>query len=74
MSAVPDWPVGLVGIVGPSATSTTLKIDRVDARLRPGTSVQLLLAGTRVDNALRAPPGIFEKSGKPIVPSTSVTA
>jgi HlyD family secretion protein len=46
----------------------TLKIDQADPRLRPGISVQLLLAGTRVDNVLHVPrQAIFEKSGKPVV-------
>jgi multidrug resistance efflux pump len=46
----------------------TLKIDQTDARLRPGISVQLLLAGTRVDNVLHLPrQAIFEKGGQPVV-------
>ena len=46
----------------------TLQLDRVDPRLRPGTSVELVMAGTRVDNVLHVPrQAIFEKAGKPIV-------
>lgn len=46
----------------------SLKLDQADARLRPGTSVRLLVAGTRVDNVLHVPrQAIFEKDGKPVV-------
>ena len=46
----------------------TLQLDHVDPRLRPGTSVQLLMAGTKVENVLHVPrQAIFEKAGKPIV-------
>jgi HlyD family secretion protein len=46
----------------------TLRLDQADARLRPGTSVRLALAGTRVDNVLHVPrQAIFEKDGKPVV-------
>jgi len=46
----------------------TLKLDRGDPRLRPGTSVKLLLAGTRIENAHHVPrQAIFEKNGKPVV-------
>jgi HlyD family secretion protein len=46
----------------------TLQLDRVDGRLRPGTSVELVMAGTRVENVLHVPrQAIFEKAGKPIV-------
>lgn len=46
----------------------TLQIDRVDPRLRPGTSVELVMAGTRVENVLHVPrQAIFEKAGKPVV-------
>jgi len=54
---------------GPLRTfDVTLQIDQSDARLRPGTTVHLLLSGTRVENVLHVPrQAIFEKSGKPIV-------
>jgi HlyD family secretion protein len=46
----------------------TLKIDQADRRLRPGTSVRLALAGTRVEHVLHLPrQAIFEKAGKPVV-------
>ncbi len=46
----------------------TLRLDRPDARLRPGVSVRLVLAGKRVDNVLHVPrQAIFEKNGKPVV-------
>jgi multidrug efflux pump subunit AcrA (membrane-fusion protein) len=46
----------------------TLQLDRVDARLRPGTSVDLVMAGTRLENLLNVPrQAIFEKAGKPVV-------
>lgn len=51
----------------------TLKLDKVDPRLRPGTSVTVLLKGRRVDNVLQVPlqavrlrngkPAVFVKSG-----------
>jgi len=45
----------------------TLKLDRADGRLKPGTSVDLLLAGSRIDNVLHVPrQAIFEKSGKTV--------
>jgi len=46
----------------------TLQMDQNDPRLRPGTTVHLLLAGTRIENVLHLPrQAIFEKAGKPIV-------
>jgi multidrug efflux pump subunit AcrA (membrane-fusion protein) len=46
----------------------TLRLDQTDARLLPGTTVRLALAGTRVENVLHVPrQAIFEKDGKPIV-------
>jgi HlyD family secretion protein len=46
----------------------TLQLDQADARLRPGTSVALVMAGTRVENVLHVPrQAIFEKAGKPVV-------
>lgn len=46
----------------------TLQIDQVGAPVRPGTSVQLVLQGARVDGALLLPrQAIFEKNGKPVV-------
>jgi HlyD family secretion protein len=46
----------------------TLKLDQANDALRPGTTVQLLLSGTRVENVLHVPrQAIFEKNGKPIV-------
>jgi HlyD family secretion protein len=46
----------------------TLQLDHADPRLRPGTSVELVMAGTRVENVLHLPrQAIFEKAGKPVV-------
>jgi len=46
----------------------TLKLDTVDARLRPGTTVQVLLKGRRVDNVLQVPlQAVRLKNGKPAV-------
>jgi HlyD family secretion protein len=46
----------------------TLKLDAANDALRPGTTVQLVLAGTRVDNVLHVPrQAIFERNGKPVV-------
>ena len=46
----------------------TLQLDHADPRLRPGTSVELVMAGTRVENVLHVPrQAIFEKAGKPVV-------
>jgi multidrug resistance efflux pump len=46
----------------------TLRLDRVDPRLRPGISVELRLAGTRVENVTHLPrQAIFERNGKPVV-------
>jgi multidrug resistance efflux pump len=46
----------------------TLELERPDARLRPGTSVQVVVPGKKVDNVLQLPrQAIFEKDGKPIV-------
>ena len=46
----------------------TLKLDRVDPRLRPGTSVDAVLKGTRVDDVLQVPlQAVRQKNGKPIL-------
>ena len=46
----------------------TLELEQPDARLRPGTSVQVVVQGKTVENALQLPrQAIFEKGGKPIV-------
>jgi hypothetical protein len=46
----------------------TLKLTQADPRLKPGTTVDLVLAGTRVDNVLHVPrQAIFDKNGKTVV-------
>jgi HlyD family secretion protein len=46
----------------------TLKVDQPDARLRPGSSVRVVLAGQRVENVLQLPlQAVRQKEGKPIV-------
>jgi multidrug resistance efflux pump len=46
----------------------TLKLDKVDPRLRPGTSVNVLLKGRTVDNVLQVPlQAVRLKNGKPAV-------
>jgi biotin carboxyl carrier protein len=57
------------GMSGPLRDfDVTLRLDRADARLRPGISVDLRLAGPRVENVLHLPrQTIFEKNGKSIV-------
>lgn len=46
----------------------TLQLERGDPRLRPGTSVQLIVAGKRVEHVLNVPrQAIFEQAGKRIV-------
>jgi len=46
----------------------TLALDRTDARLRPGTSVDIVVHGKKIDNALLLPrQAVFEKDGKPVV-------
>jgi HlyD family secretion protein len=46
----------------------TLKLDSVDPRLRPGTTVHVLLKGKRVDNVLQVPlQAVRIKNGKPAV-------
>jgi multidrug efflux pump subunit AcrA (membrane-fusion protein) len=46
----------------------TLELGQAGAGLRPGTTVRLVMAGTRVDNVLHIPrQAIFEKGGKPVV-------
>ena len=48
--------------------TVTLQMDQNDPRLRPGTSVHLVLAGTRVDNVLNLPrQAIFDKDNKSII-------
>ena len=45
-----------------------LRLDRPNAQLRPGTSVQVVVAGTELKNALHVPrQALFEKRGKPVV-------
>lgn len=45
-----------------------LRLDRGDEALRAGTSVQLVVAGTEIQNALYVPrQALFEKRGKPVV-------
>jgi multidrug resistance efflux pump len=57
------------GMSGPLRDfDVTLKLDQANPLLRPGTSVRLVLAGTRVENVLHVPrQAIFEKNGKPVV-------
>ena len=46
----------------------TLALDTTTARLRPGTTVHMLITGSTVDNVLHVPrQAVFEKNGKPIV-------
>ena len=46
----------------------TLTLDHPDPRLRPGTSVKVILAGRRVDNVLQVPlQAVRLKNGKPAV-------
>lgn len=46
----------------------TLALDQRSELLRPGTTVRLLIAGTKVDNVTHVPrQAVFEKNGKPIV-------
>ncbi|MFI5177127.1 MAG: efflux RND transporter periplasmic adaptor subunit [Vicinamibacterales bacterium] len=46
----------------------TLKLDTVDPRLRPGSTVHVLLKGKRVDNVLQVPlQAVRLKNGKPAV-------
>ena len=46
----------------------TLKLDRPDTTLRPGTSVDLVATGRTIDNQLLLPrQAVFEKEGKPVV-------
>jgi len=46
----------------------TLKLDNVDPRLRPGTSVQVVLKGKKVDSVLQVPlQAVRLKNGKPSV-------
>jgi HlyD family secretion protein len=46
----------------------TLKLDRVDPRLRPGTSVEAVLKGKRVEGVLQVPlQAVRQKAGKPVV-------
>ena len=54
---------------GPAAQfEVTLELDTADPRLRPGTSVTVLVQGQTVDNVLLLPrQAVFEKDGKPIV-------
>ena len=46
----------------------TLQLDRPDERVRPGTSVDLVVRGSHLDNALSVPrQAIFEKNGASVV-------
>ena len=46
----------------------TLKVDQPDVRLRPGSSVRVVIAGQRVENVLQLPlQAVRQKEGKPIV-------
>jgi HlyD family secretion protein len=46
----------------------TLRLDRPDARLRPGTSVRVVVTGSEVRDALVVPrQALFQKNGKPVV-------
>ena len=46
----------------------TLRLDQPDARLRPGTSVRVVVAGSEVRDALVVPrQALFQKNGKPVV-------
>jgi hypothetical protein len=46
----------------------TLTLDHADSRLRPGTSVKVLLAGRRIDSVLQVPlQAVRLKNGKPAV-------
>jgi HlyD family secretion protein len=45
-----------------------LRLDKPDARLKPGTSVRVVLNGQEVPNALTLPrQAVFQKNGKPVV-------
>ena len=45
-----------------------LHLDRIDPRLRPGTSTSILLKGETVQSAISLPrTAVFEKEGKPVV-------
>src|SRR5262245_20781226 len=46
----------------------TLALDHPDSRLRPGTSVDIVVYGKKVEGALLLPrQAVFEKEGKPII-------
>jgi RND family efflux transporter MFP subunit len=46
----------------------TLRFDRMDPGLRPGTSVRVVIAGTEVRNVLTIPrQALFQKNGKSVV-------
>ena len=46
----------------------TLRLDQVDPRLRPGTSVRVVIAGTELRNVLTVPrQALFQKNGKSVV-------
>lgn len=57
------------GMSGPLRDfDVTLQLDNAAAALRPGTTVNILLAGTRIENVLHVPrQAIFERNGKPVV-------
>jgi len=58
------WDAG-----GPSREfDVTLALDRVDPRLRPGTTVRAVLKGQQVENVLQVPlQAVRQKNGKPVV-------
>ena len=60
---------------GPLRTfEVTLVLDQADPRLRPGTSVAVIVPGKNVENTLLLPrQAIFEKDGKPIVYERTAT-
>jgi hypothetical protein len=46
----------------------TLRLDEVDPRLRPGTSVRVIIAGIEVRNVLTIPrQALFQRNGKSVV-------
>jgi multidrug efflux pump subunit AcrA (membrane-fusion protein) len=79
-NAVPGAPLGakviaVAGLGQPDRYAgplrmfeVTLELDRADERLRPGTSVEVIVPGRRVDNVLVLPrQAVFEKDGKPVI-------
>jgi HlyD family secretion protein len=62
-------------VAGPLRSfDVTLELDKPDPRLRPGTSVKVVVPGQKVDNVLLVPrQAVFEKEGKPIVYESTAT-